>query len=370
MVLIDQRRVDARGDAGLAVLHHREQLDHLVFGGGRGDVVRGDLGDALHGHVVDADVGVEAERGHDGGLVRRVMSLDVAGRIRLGVPLGLRVLERHIEVEALGGHLVEDVVGGAVDDAEHAGDLVADQRFAQRAHDRDRAADRGFEVDVHALGFRGLVDLGAVLGQQRLVGGHHGRAGFDGGQHEGARRFESADQFDDDVGVRGHGHGVAGQQRPVDPGEVDLVRIQAGHADEFDVPADALGEFVPLFHQQTRGLRSDGARAQQSDADGGFIMLCHECPSLAMTGVYCHPTERRRFTGHASHTSAARARMRTGRRGYGMNRRYGKQPMARETQPAVQLTSSASRSSTVCRRSITCAPEADTAATAGINAWL
>ena len=46
VVLVDQGRVDAGGDAGLAVLDHGEQLDDLVFGGGCGDVVGGDLGDA------------------------------------------------------------------------------------------------------------------------------------------------------------------------------------------------------------------------------------------------------------------------------------------------------------------------------------
>ena len=56
----DQCRVDARGHAGIGVLHDGEQLDHLVFRGGGGDVVGGDLGDALDGDVVDGDGGVEA----------------------------------------------------------------------------------------------------------------------------------------------------------------------------------------------------------------------------------------------------------------------------------------------------------------------
>ena len=90
--------------------------------------------------VVDGDGGVEAEGGHDRGLVGRVVALDVAGRIGFGVALSLRVLEHVIEVEALGGHLVEDVVGGAVDDAEHARHLVSDEGFAQRLEERDGAA--------------------------------------------------------------------------------------------------------------------------------------------------------------------------------------------------------------------------------------
>ena len=110
---------------------------------------------AFDGDVVDGDGGVEAEGGHDGGLVGRVVTLDVAGRIGFGVSLGLGVLEHVIEVEALGGHLVENVVGGAVDDAEHARHLVSDEGFAQRLEERDGAAHGGFEVDVDALGFGG-----------------------------------------------------------------------------------------------------------------------------------------------------------------------------------------------------------------------
>lgn len=62
------------------------------------------------------------------------------------------------------------------------------------------------------------------------------------------------DQLDDDVGVGGDLHRVGRQQRLVDPGEVHLIGIQAGHADQLDRTPDAGSEFVLLLHQQTCGL--------------------------------------------------------------------------------------------------------------------
>ena len=271
----DQCRIDARGHAGIGVLHDGEQLDHLVFRGGGGDVVGGDLGDAFDGDVADGDGGMEAEGGHDRGLVGRVVALDVAGRIGFGVALGLRVLEHVIEVEALGGHLVEDVVGGAVDDAEHARHLVSDEGFAQRLEERDGAAHGGFEVDVDALGFGGRVDFRTVLGQQRLVGGDHGGAGFDGGEHELACHAGTADQLDDDVGIGGHAHGVGGHDGLVDPRErIGFRRVEAGDAGQLDRSSDTCGKLVLLLDQQACGLGTNGTCAQQSNANRRNIFLC------------------------------------------------------------------------------------------------
>ena len=125
--------------------------------------------------VVDGHPGVEGQRGEDRGLRGGVVALDVGRRVGLRVAQRLGLLDGLVEVEPLGGHLVEHVVGGAVDDAEHAGDAVARERLAHRADDRDRARDGGLEVQVDA----GLVGRGvqrrAVLREQRLVGGHDGR---------------------------------------------------------------------------------------------------------------------------------------------------------------------------------------------------
>ena len=273
VVLVNQGRVDAGGDAGLAVLDHGEQLDDLVLGGGCGDVVGGDLGDAFDGHIVDGHGGVEAEGGHDGGLVGSIVAFDVAGRVGFGVALGLGVLEHVVKLETLGGHLVENVVGGAVDDAEHAGHLVADQGLAQRAQERNRATHSGLEVDVDALGLGGGVDLRAVLGQQRLVGGDHGSTGFDGGKHELAGHGGAADELDDDVRVGGHAQSIGGDDGLVDPRELlGFLRVEAGDAGQFDRAADTSGQFVLLLDNQAGGLGADGAGTKQAYANRGFVV--------------------------------------------------------------------------------------------------
>ena len=275
MVVGDQRRIHSRGNAGFGILHDGQQFDDLVFGGGRGDVIGGDLGDAFDGHVVDGHIGVEAQGGHDGGLVGGVIAFDVAGRVGFGIALGLSVLEHVVEVEALGGHLVENVVGGAVDDAEHARHLVAHQRFAQRLEERNGTAYGGLEVDIDALGFGGRVNLRTVLGEQSLVGGDHGSTGFDGGEHELAGYAGTADQLDDDVRTGGHAHGVGGDHGLVDPWErVGFGGVEASDAGQFDRSVDARCEFIPLLHQQTCGLGADGTCTQQSNANRCNIFLC------------------------------------------------------------------------------------------------
>ena len=139
---------DGRAVGAVLERADREQLDHAAHLGGRGDVARGHLGDALAVDVGGGDPGVEGEAGQDRGLRGGVEALDVGGRVGLGVPELLGLLERLVEAGAGGVHPVEDEVGGAVDDAEHAGDLVTGERLAQRPQDRDGAGDGRLVVEV------------------------------------------------------------------------------------------------------------------------------------------------------------------------------------------------------------------------------
>src|SRR5699024_10259704 len=154
-----------------------EQLDDVVAAAGRLDVVGGDVADALDGDVVDAHPGVEGEGGEDGDLRGGVVPVDVRRRVGLGIAEGLRVGERLPEADAPGGHLVEDEVRRPVDDAEHLGDAVAGEGLPHAADDRDGAGDGGLEVEVDAAGVGGLVELGTVGGEKRLVGGDDARTG-------------------------------------------------------------------------------------------------------------------------------------------------------------------------------------------------
>ena len=185
----DHRRVHADGDGVVAVLVGRSSqiassltTEPIVPGGL--DVGRGHLGDALAVHVGGGHPGVEGQRGQDRGLGGGVEPLDVGGRVGLGVAELLGLLERLGEAGARAVHLVEDEVGGAVDDAEHPGHPVAGQRLAQRPQDRDGAGHGGLVVEV-AAGLLGRLEEGRpVLGEQRLVGGDHARAVLERGEDQ------------------------------------------------------------------------------------------------------------------------------------------------------------------------------------------
>ena len=161
---------------------------------------------------------MEGERGQDRGLGGGVEALDVGGRVGLGVAERLRLLDGLGETGAGRVHLVEHVVGGAVDDAEHPADVVAGQRLAQRAQQRDGAGDGGLVVEVDAvLGGRG-VEGRAVLGEQRLVGGDDEAPCSMARRIRRAGRLDAADHLDDDVGPGDQLLGVGGEQRRVDAG--------------------------------------------------------------------------------------------------------------------------------------------------------
>jgi hypothetical protein len=117
-----------------------------------------------------------------------------------------------VERQALVAHFGQDEVGRAVDDAGRPFDAVGGQAFAQRLDDRDAAGDRGLEGNHDALLLGGGEDLGAMHGQQRLVGGDHMLAVGDGLHHHFLGHAIAADQFDDDIDFRviDHGEGVIG----------------------------------------------------------------------------------------------------------------------------------------------------------------
>ena len=111
------------------------------------------------------------------------------------------------------GHVGEDVVGGAVDDAHHPADAVAGERLAQRADERDATAHRRLEQDVDARALGGLEQLATVGGDELLVRGDHGLAAHERFDDEAPGRFDAADDLhhDVDVGIVDHRRGVVGE---------------------------------------------------------------------------------------------------------------------------------------------------------------
>jgi hypothetical protein len=176
-----------------------QQLDDVVEAAGVADVGGRDLRDALVVDLAGRHPGAEGDRGDDGGLGGGVVALDVGGGVGLGVAQGLRLGQRLGVGGTRLGHPREDVVRGAVDDAHDPVDPLAGQGLPQRADERDAAADRRLEQQVDARGLGGREQLGAVVGQQLLVGADHGLARPDGRQRQLAGRLDAADGLDHDV---------------------------------------------------------------------------------------------------------------------------------------------------------------------------
>ena len=228
------------------------------------------LGDALAVDVVGGHPGVERDGRQDGGLGRGVVTLDVGGRVGLGVAERARVGQRRRVLGAGAVHLREDVVGGAVDDAGHPQHRVARERLRQRADDRDGTGDRGLEVEVDVGVLGGLRQLAGGLRHQRLVGGHDGLALLEGGQDRLARGFDGTHHLDDDVDV------VAGHQFLDVVGEqVDRHATVVGdpsHADaaQHQRRTDASGQVLGALLDDADDLAADVAQAQYRYADRLF----------------------------------------------------------------------------------------------------
>ncbi len=253
----DHRGVHPGGDR-LAVggpLADGEELDRAAHALRGRDVGGGDLGQALAVHVVEAYARVEGDSGQDRGLRGGVEPLDVGGRVGLRVPERGGLVERLGVAGSAGVHPVQDEVGRAVDDAQHAVDLVARERLAQRPYQRDRAGDGGLVIEVGVLLLGGGVQRGAVLGEQRLVGGDDARAVLEGGGDQGPGGLDAADDLDDhvDVAALDERGGVGGDEL----GGHALAH-PAGAADrdpgELDRGADARREVVRVRRHDARHL--------------------------------------------------------------------------------------------------------------------
>jgi hypothetical protein len=121
------------------------------------------------------------------------VAVDVGGRIGFGVSETLRFGEHRFEAHVLLGHAGEDEVGRAVDDRADPLNALGGERFAQRADDRDAAADRRFIKDVDTFCARAREDLLAFGGEQRLVRGDDVFAAFDRAEDVIARAIDAAD---------------------------------------------------------------------------------------------------------------------------------------------------------------------------------
>ena len=212
-----QGRVDAHGHAFAAVnaaqpLGDGEELDHVAGVLRRRDVVRRDGADALALDVGQVERGVEGQLREDRTLGCGVVAFDVCRGVGFGVAEFLRGGERIGKLRAGGIHLVQDVVGGAVDDAHHLGDAVPRQRLADGPQQRDGAGNCGLEgkLDAGLVG-RAYRSWPSVASSALLPVTTAAPLSM-ALQDERPRRFEAADQLNHDVGVLDQRLGLGGEQ--------------------------------------------------------------------------------------------------------------------------------------------------------------
>ena len=265
-------------------LGDREQLHDIAQAGGIGDVLRGDARDALPVHVVGGDTRIERDRGEDRAFRRRVEPVDVRGRVGLRVAEALRLGERLVEPPAALRHLGEDVVRRAVHDAEHPGDPIARERFAQRTDQGDAAGDRGLEGQVGRARMRRGLQLGAGAREQLLVPGDDGPARGEGSEHERPRRLKPAEQLEDDVHIRViHDRDAVGGEDVGDQGRIACtVEIPHGDAGDLESDSGTPRDRVAVLRQRSRHGRADGPASEHADPYDPFA---HAPPSPRIAGA-------------------------------------------------------------------------------------
>ena len=259
----------AQFDAIFTALGDTEQLDAVAELFSVLDVGSFELGDALDVSLVELDRDTEGDGGNQRCLVRGVDPFDIESRIGFGIAEALGFLEHVVEGQALVAHFGQDEIGRAVDDAGYPFDAVGGQAFAQRLDDRDATGHRRFEGDHDALLLGGGENLGAMHGEQRLVGRDHMLAIGDGLHDHFLGHAVATDQFDDDVdfriidqrkGVVGHAGGATGDLS-------GQFHILVGHGRDANRTAGATGNFFLVALENGPGATADGADADKANID-------------------------------------------------------------------------------------------------------
>ena len=126
------------------------------------------------------------------------MTLDISGRVLLGIAVELCLLERIRKGNAVVDHLGENVVGRAVQNAADFVKLVGSQALQHRTDDRNAAADGGLEHIVYAVLLGNLEQLLTLGSNQFLVGGAYALASLEAALGELVRSAHAAHYLGND----------------------------------------------------------------------------------------------------------------------------------------------------------------------------
>ena len=267
----DEGGLEAEFDAVLMLADDGEKFDDVAEARGELDVDRTDLLDAGDVDFFRVDRETVGEGREQDGLVGGVPAVDVERGIGFGVAELLGLGEGGFKVESASGHALEDVVRGAVDDADHRVDAVADEGLLDGLDDRDASGDGGFKVDRGVEFFREREEFGAAFGEQCFVAGDDGffRAERCGDDVEGVAG--ATDELDDDVdswvfndllplGGELVGRDVDGALF-IEVADEDLGDV------EIDEAAGAVGDEGGVALKSEDHAGADGAEASEADAE-------------------------------------------------------------------------------------------------------
>ena len=263
-----RRHVLAHARPNDARLGHAQQLEREAEFGRHFNVFERHVADPAQVDGAEVRHAAKGNGGQDGELVRRIHTVDVEGGVRLGVAQRLRLGQHVVEGPALGPHLGQDEVTGAVEDARDRLHPVGGQPFAQAFNRRDTARDRRLEIQRAAVlsGQRG--QLGPTFGDQRLVGRDHRLARPQRGHDRvGARAAGAADHLDQHVDVIAHGQrsriSLEGQRRQIDaPVARGIARRDRRDPQR---PAGARADLCVILGEQAQHAYPD--RAQPGNPD-------------------------------------------------------------------------------------------------------
>jgi hypothetical protein len=249
--------------------------DDVAELGGVGEVGRVKRRDRVARDRVSVDGGAETQAAQDRQLVGGVATADVEAGVGLGVAQALGLGQGVGEGPAIAGHRREDEVRRAVDDAVELGDPIRGQALAQDPDDRHAAAHRGLVVDVHAVALGGGEHLGAMAGQEQLVGGDDVFARGDRRHHRVLGQAVAAHQLahDVDVGPVDRGVDVGGEERGIDVDQALLAdRLADRDRPHHQPAAQARADRRGVVLEELDHAGADVAQAQERDAE---LALAH-----------------------------------------------------------------------------------------------